>query len=106
MLLASCPFPQSLLTTDLRGEVTPTFERLRLALCAFNQICGVFHILSAAFFELQLNFCLINLVYVFPLFACKLEGRYRFSEGQRLCVLRDRRDIKETQECSGVRSWL
>ena len=59
MLVASCPFPRWILTTNLRGEVTRTFERLRLALCAHNQICGMFHILQAAFFELQFNFCLV-----------------------------------------------
>ena len=100
MLLASCPSPQS----KPQGEVTPTFERLWLALYAFNQIRGMFHILSAACFELQLNFCPINLMCLFSLFVCKLEGRPPFSEGQRLYVLNDRRDIKETRACSGVRS--
>lgn len=39
--------------------MTPTFECLWVALCALNQICGMFQILPAALLGLQFNFWLV-----------------------------------------------
>lgn len=106
---ASRPLPSLIFTTNLRGggEVIPTFERLWLALCALNQMCGMFQILPTAFFALQFNLCLvINFSVCSVSLLCKLEGRCPVLRGQCLGVLGNRRHTKETQGCSGVRLWL
>lgn len=90
-LQASCAFSHLILSINLRGEVTHTFESLWLALCILNQTCGMFRILPAAFVELQFNFVLLTFVFCL---MCKLEGRYRVLQGQWFGVLSDKRNTK------------
>lgn len=102
-LPASCAFSHLILSINVRGEGTHTFERLWLALCILNQTCGMFHILPAAFFELQFNFVLLTFMFCL---VCKLEGRYPVLQEQWFDVLSDKRDTKESWACSRMRSWL
>lgn len=100
--LASCPFPHLVLTANLRGEVTPTCERLWLVLYALNQICGMVQILPTEFFKLQFNFCLvINFCVCFvSLYVNLRTGTLSYMDNALVLLV-----TKETRACPGV-MWL